>query len=84
MASVGSGLPSHKFTIVKQLMSNGIKKEGYKDSISVAIPDPEPETKYPYTLTSIIIASSGKLKPKTSDIHIPFLASIKYTSRFFS
>jgi hypothetical protein len=25
MASVGSGLPSHKSTIVKQLMSNGIK-----------------------------------------------------------
>jgi hypothetical protein len=24
MASVGSGLPSHKSTIVKQLMSNGI------------------------------------------------------------
>jgi hypothetical protein len=26
MASVGSGLPSHKSTIVKQLMSNGIIK----------------------------------------------------------
>jgi hypothetical protein len=26
MASVGSGLPSHKSTIVKQLMSNGIKE----------------------------------------------------------
>jgi hypothetical protein len=25
MASVGGGLPSHKSTIVKQLMSNGIK-----------------------------------------------------------
>jgi hypothetical protein len=26
MASVGSGLPSHKSTIVKQLMSNGIPR----------------------------------------------------------
>jgi ABC-type transporter MlaC component len=30
MASIGRGLPSHKSTIVKQLMSNGITVNGWK------------------------------------------------------
>jgi hypothetical protein len=43
MASVGNGLPSHKSTIVKQLMSNGISNHGFQGIVILehALPNGE-------------------------------------------
>jgi hypothetical protein len=43
MASVGSGLPSHKSTIVKQLMSNGISNviDHYNQQFSLGLTEGE-------------------------------------------